>query len=50
MDHGITLLCVHNYMVWYLETILKLTNVTNIILCVQLRHTKKTEIGQREQT
>ena len=41
MAPGITLLYVNDGMVWYLKTILQLTNVTNIILCVQLNHIKK---------
>ena len=41
MAYGITLQYVHNSMVWYLNNILQLTNVTNIIKCVQLSHMKK---------
>ena len=40
MDHGITLQYVQGFMVRYLKTILQIQNVTNVILCVQLRHKK----------
>ena len=41
ITHVIILPYIHNGIVWYLNTILKLPNTTNIIECVHLRHKGK---------